>query len=165
MFDMVMIRSSPGSVGGGVGRNDFHSEELLVAAVDAAHAAVCRGQRELLRLVAEVDRRESWRGSGARDTAHWVSMRFGISCWKANRWIAAAHALEGLPRLSDALVSGELGLDKVVELTRFAPPGTEAGLISWAKKVSCAARKRVQSASSTSRGAGPAAFHCRIRSR
>jgi hypothetical protein len=138
MFDIVMVRSSPGSVGGSVGRNDFHSEELLVAAVDAAHAAVCRGQRELLRLVAEVDRRESWRGSGARDTAHWVSMRFGISCWKANRWIAAAHALEGLPRLSDALMSGELGLDKVVELTRFASLGTEAGLISWAKRVSCA---------------------------
>ncbi len=33
------------------------------------------------------------------------------------------------------------------------------------KKVSCAPRKRVHSASSTSRGAGPAAFHSRIRSR
>jgi Domain of unknown function (DUF222)/HNH endonuclease len=121
-----------------VGRNDFHSDQHLVAAVDAAHAAVCLGQRELLSLIVEVDHRESWRDSGARDTAHWVSMRYGISCWKANRWIAAAHALEGLPRVSDALVSGELGLDKVVELTRFASPGTEAGLISWAKRVSCA---------------------------
>jgi len=65
-------------------------------------------------------------------------MRYGISRWKAHRWIAAAHALEGLPRLSDALVSGELGLDKVVELTRFASPGTETDLISWGKRVSCA---------------------------
>ena len=113
-----------------MGRNDFHSDEHLVAAVDAVHATVCRGQRELLSLIAKVDRRESWLSSGARDTAHWVSMRYGISCWKANRWIAAAHALEGLPRLSDALVSGELGLDKVIELTRFASPGTEAGLIA-----------------------------------
>jgi hypothetical protein len=121
-----------------VGRNDFHSEEQLVAAVDATHATICRGQRELLSLIGEVDRRESWLGSGARDTAHWVSMRYGISCWKANRWIAAAHALEGLPRLADALVSGEVGLDKVVELTRFASPGTEADLVSWAKRVSCA---------------------------
>jgi hypothetical protein len=76
MFDMLMIRSSPGMrLGASVGRNDFHSEEHLVAAVDAAHATVCRGQRELLSLIAEVDRRESWRGSGARDPAHWVSMR------------------------------------------------------------------------------------------
>jgi hypothetical protein len=138
MFDPISVRSSPGSVGSSVGRNDFHSEQHLVATLDAAHATVCRGQRELLALIAEVDRRDSWHGSGARDTAHWVSMRYGISCWKANRWIAAAHALEGLPRLSDALASGELGLDKVVELTRFASPGTEAGLISWAKGVSCA---------------------------
>ena len=35
-------------------------------------------------------------------------------------------------------MSGDLGLDKVVELTRFAAPGTEVGLISWAKRVSCA---------------------------
>jgi hypothetical protein len=125
-----------------VGRNDFHSEEQLVAAVDATHATICRGQRELLSLIGEVDRRESWLGSGARDTAHWVSMRYGLSCWKANRWIAAAHALEGLPRLADALVSGEVGLDKVVELTRFASPGTEADLVSWAKRVSCATVRR-----------------------
>src|SRR6266511_2450628 len=136
------LRSSPGSVGGIVGRNDFHSDEHLVAAVDAVHAAVCRGQRELLSLIAEVDRRESWRDSGARDTAHWVSMRYGISGWKAHRWIAAAHALDGLPRLSDALTSGDLGLDKVVELSRFASARTEAGLISWAKRVSCATVRR-----------------------
>src|SRR6266508_6224684 len=78
-----VFRSSPGSVGGSVGRNDFHSDEHLVAAVDAVHATVCRGQRELLSLIGEVDRRESWRDSGARDTAHWVSMRYGISAWKA----------------------------------------------------------------------------------
>ena len=48
-----------------------------------------------------------------------------------------------------------------------------ANSASWAafavsrlvKKVSCAARNRVHSASSTSRGAGPAAFHFCIRSR
>jgi hypothetical protein len=121
-----------------VGRNDFSSDEHLVAAADAVHASVCRGQRELLSLIADVDRHESWRDSGARDTAHWISMRYGISSWKAHRWIAAAHALERLPRLSDALATGELGLDKVVELTRFASPEKEAGLISWSKNVSCA---------------------------
>jgi len=125
-----------------VGRNDFHSDGHLVAAVDAVHATTCRVQRELLSLIVEVDRRESWRDSGARDTAHWLSMRYGISCWKAHRWVAAAHALDGLPRVSDALARGELGLDKVIELTRFASPGTEADLVSWAKRVSCAIVRR-----------------------
>lgn len=68
--------------------------------------------------------------------AHWLSMRYGISDWKARRWIAAAHALEGLPRISEAFASGELGIDKVVELTRFATAETEGRLITWAQRVS-----------------------------
>lgn len=114
----------------------------LIAAIDAAHARVSRSQIELLSLIAEVDRREAWRHSGARDTAHWLSMRFGLSGWKAHRWIAAAHALHRLPHLSAELAQGELGIDKVVELSRFASPDTEADLIVWAKGVSCAAVRR-----------------------
>jgi hypothetical protein len=93
----------------------------------------------MLALIVEADRRDRWRDSGARDMAHWLSMRYGISCWKARRWIAAGHALETLPRLSDALARGELGLDKVVELARFISHQNEADLIMWAKLVSCAA--------------------------
>jgi len=84
----------------------------------------------------------TWRESGARDMAHRLSMRYGISQWKARRWIAAAHALKKLPHLSEALASGGLGIDKIVELARFATPETEAGLISWAKRVSCACIRR-----------------------
>jgi hypothetical protein len=69
-------------------------------------------------------------------------MRYGISCWKASRWINAAHALEGLPRLSEAFRSGQLGIDKVVELARFATAETEADLVSWAKGVSVACIRR-----------------------
>ncbi len=74
--------------------------------------------------------------------SHWLWMRYGISNWKAQRWVAAAHALEGLPRLAEALAGGELGIDKVVELARFAAPDTEAALIAWAKNVSCGAIRR-----------------------
>jgi hypothetical protein len=109
----------------------------LIRAIDASHARVGRAQRELLFLIAEVDRRGAWQDSGARDMAHWLAMRYGISGWKARRWIAAAHSLEALPHLAGALDRGELGIDKVVELARFAAPGTEAQLIRWAKDVSC----------------------------
>ena len=88
--------------------------------------------------MAEVDDREIWRDSGARDTAHWLAMRYGISHWKARRWIEAAHALDRLPELSGVFVRGELGIDKVVELARFATPDTEVQLIRWATEVSCA---------------------------
>ncbi len=113
--------------------------DTLIEELDATHASMSLAQRHLLSLIAEVDRHDAWRDAGARDTAHWLSMRYGISSWKAHRWIAAAHALRGLPRLADALARGELGIDKVVELARFAAAGTEADLIRWARDVSCAA--------------------------
>jgi hypothetical protein len=114
-------------------------DALLVKAVDEAHARVGREQRELLRLVAEVDRRDAWKDQGARDTAHWLAMRCGISAWKAHRWIAAGYALEGLPRLSEALAIGDMGIDKVLELARFATQETEADLIVWASRISVGA--------------------------
>jgi hypothetical protein len=114
----------------------------LTTALDRAHQRVSSAHRDLLDLIAQVDRREAWRDDGARDTAHWLSMRYGISGWKAHRWIAAAHALDRLPRLADALASGALGIDKVVELARFATPEREADLIRWAREVSCATVRR-----------------------
>ena len=80
-------------------RNDCTDQELIETA-DGLHATMCSVSSDLLGAIAEVDRRELWRDSGARDTAMWVSMRYGISYWKARRWIACAHALEDLPRIS-----------------------------------------------------------------
>jgi hypothetical protein len=121
---------------------ESRGNEELIEGLDALHRRVSLTQRELLELIAELDRREAWRGSGARDMSHWLSTRQGISQWKARRWIASAHALEGLPRISLAFASGELGIDKVVELTRFATAETEARLIAWARRVSAAAIRR-----------------------
>jgi hypothetical protein len=123
-----------GAVPGAVGA----PSEDLITALDASHREACAAQRRLLSLVAEAGRRETWQDYGARDLAHWLSMRYGISHWKASRWIGAAHALERLPRLSESLEIGLLGLDKVVELARFATSETEMDLIRWAGGVSCA---------------------------
>ena len=111
--------------------------------LDAAHARACSAERHLLALISRAERAEVWRGSGARDFPHWLSMRYGISQWKAHRWVAAAHALESLPRLSRAFADGEVGVDKVVELCRFATAKTESDLIAWAQGVSTARVRRV----------------------
>jgi hypothetical protein len=115
------------------------SSEELIARIDACHRRVCADERELFSLISHVDRLELWRDSGARDMAHWLWMRYGTSDWKARRWIAASHALQHLPLISEAFTRGELGIDKVVELTRFATPETERRLIPWAQRVSCGA--------------------------
>ena len=114
----------------------------LVEAIDGIHRRVSASHRELFSLIVEADRRKIWWNSGARDMAHWLSMRHGISWWKARRWIAAAHALGRLPRISEAFARGHLGVDKIVELTRFATPETEAGLLKWASNVSVACIRR-----------------------
>jgi hypothetical protein len=115
------------------------SREDLINEIDLAHSRSCAAHRDLFTLIVELDRTGTWKEEyGARDLAHWLSMRYGISHWKACRWIHAAHALERLPQLSEAFASGELGLDKVVELCRFAAPDSEGSLITWAKGVSTA---------------------------
>ena len=118
------------------------SDVELAAGADALWAIVGRAQGALLALFPEIDRREAWRSDGAQDLPHWVSMRFGISAWKASRWVAAGDTLASLPRVSEALSSGALGLDKVVELTRFATPETESELIPWARERSSGAIRR-----------------------
>ena len=89
--------------------------EALTERADAWHRASSHAFRELFRVITEMDREELWDEWGARDMAHFLWMRYGISDWRARRWIEAAHALEDLPSIAEAFASGELGLDKVVD--------------------------------------------------
>ncbi len=123
----------------GISRNREETLPDLVHEADVWHASVSCGYRQLFKVIVALAQTGAWEEQyGARDLAHFLSMRYGISHWKACRWIHAAHALERLPQLSEALASGELGVDKVVELARFAAPETEGSLITWAKSVSTA---------------------------
>ena len=117
----------------------MQEERDLISAIDDVYRVMSLGHRDLLSLLAQADRKELWRNEGARDVAHWVQMHLQVSWWKADRWVKAAHALESLPLTSEALASGALSIDKVVELARFATPRTEAQLIAWAETVSTAA--------------------------
>jgi len=107
----------------------------LIGELQGRAAAVGRAERDLLRTIVRCDNGELWRDDDCRNTAEWLAQRLGISRWKAQRWVNAAHALEDLPRISAALEAGVLSLDKVVELTRFAAPKTEKKLVSWARRV------------------------------
>ena len=142
MFDMLsrvpVSRSSPGSVRCTVDEHDAASPERLLGQIDRAHADLGRAHERFLRLITEIDRHGVWANDGARDLAQWLWMRYGISDWKARRFIDAAAALPQLPAISDALSRGQLGVDKVIELTRFATFENEDGLIPWAQHVSAA---------------------------
>jgi Domain of unknown function (DUF222)/HNH endonuclease len=113
-----------------------------IAHLDSLNGTACSTQREMLREIAELDSEETWVDTGAKCMTHWLSMRYGISYWKAERWLQASHALEHLPLIAQALARAEIGIDKVVELTRFATPRDEAELLDWAQEVSAGAIRR-----------------------
>ncbi len=115
-----------------------HDNRDLLAELSSAHAEVGSAQLRMLDTVARCDRAQVWLQDGAGGVAEWLAARLGVSQWAARRWIVAAHALETLPRLRDALGSGSLGQDKVLELCRWATPETEAKLIAWARRVTVA---------------------------
>jgi hypothetical protein len=98
------------------------SDRQLLGRTDAVWTALGRAHLELLQLLSEADRREAWRDEGAEDVCHWVSIRYGISMWKAARWVEAARSLPSLPLTSKALGSGRLGIDHVVGSAGSRPP-------------------------------------------
>ncbi|WP_299953465.1 HNH endonuclease signature motif containing protein [uncultured Modestobacter sp.] len=86
-----------------------------------------------LRLVAEFDEREGWRGIGITSCAHWLAWKCALTPGTARQHVRVARALRELPLISAAFSAGELSYSKVRALTRVAEPGTEAELVEFAR--------------------------------
>jgi hypothetical protein len=114
----------------------------FIARVHELNKIASAAQREMLDCIAELEEHEAWLDDGAHDMPHWVSMQLGVSRWKAERWVAAGAALRSLPAIATAFESGDIGIDKVVELTRFATPDDEEALLAWATDVASGAIRR-----------------------
>jgi len=119
-----------------------NARAALIARVHELKRIASRAQREMLDCLAELETHEAWLDDGAHDMPHWVSMQLGVSRWKAERWVAAGAELRSLPAIAAAFDAGEIGIDKVVELTRFATPDEEEALLVWADDVASGAIRR-----------------------
>ncbi|MGY5885034.1 DUF222 domain-containing protein [Modestobacter lacusdianchii] len=111
-----------------------------VEPLDSLGDRICAGAVQLaaataswLRLVAEFDEREGWRGIGITSCAHWLAWRCALTPGTARQHVRVARALRGLPVTSAAFSAGELSYSKVRALTRVAEPGTEAELVEFAR--------------------------------
>jgi hypothetical protein len=118
------------------------TQAALIARLHELSRIVSSAQREMLSCLAELEHHEAWLDDGAHDMPHWVSMQLGVSRWKAERWVAAGAALESLPGIATSFAVGEIGIDKVVELTWFATPDDEEALLAWAGDVASRAIRR-----------------------
>jgi hypothetical protein len=138
-----------------VGASD-PSTDTLIQRIHALHREIAASQRALLETLAELETREVWLDDGAHDMACWTVMQLDVSRWKATRWLDAGRAFTALPATADALERGDLGIDKAVELTRFAEPEDEDALVEWAQGVSSGAIRRAAElrAKDRSEGAG-----------
>jgi hypothetical protein len=102
----------------------------------------------LLDLIREFDAKGGW-NTGFRSCAAWLSWRVGLDLGAARERVRVARALGTLPRLAQALATGELSYAKVRALTRVATPETEERLLAVGRP----ARPSTSSASSVAGGA------------
>jgi hypothetical protein len=108
----------------------------LIMGLYYGSAEVGSAERRRLAHIHALSQRRVWREDDCKDMAQWVAQHLGIGTYKARKLVDCAAAIEDLPRISDALESGVLSIDKVVELTRFATRYDQQKLITWARKVS-----------------------------
>lgn len=73
-----------------------------------------------LTLIAEFDRRNGWSDGLSQSCAHWLNWKCGLDMGAAREKVRVAHALENLPKISQAMECGQLSYSKVRALTRIA---------------------------------------------
>ncbi|HVZ34467.1 MAG TPA: DUF222 domain-containing protein, partial [Polyangiaceae bacterium] len=96
-----------------------------------------------LTLIADFDRRCGWDGFGIRSCAHWLNWKCGIGLVAGREKLRVAHALEHLPRISDAMRRGTLSYAKVRAMTRVATADNEEFLLTIAQNGTATHLERV----------------------
>src|SRR5205807_10507920 len=86
----------------------------LTDAIDQLHALMAATHSQLLKLVAEYDRREAWREDGATSMDAWLVARLGIAHRTAKEWVRVARSLEELPAIAASYSEARLSFDQLV---------------------------------------------------
>ncbi len=109
---------------------------------------------EIVVLLGEVDRSQSYGEEGATSTESWVSERFGVATATARSLTRLGEKAWDLPHLIGALCGGDVSFDKVRAVAGVATPETDRELCSEAREHSVreladVSRTHVQRATST----------------
>ncbi|MDH3317845.1 MAG: 13E12 repeat family protein [Gammaproteobacteria bacterium] len=108
------------------------SAEALIDQITELAAHIHAATYRLLVLIRELDRRGVWADHGCNSCAHWLNWQCGIGLNAGREKVRVAHALETLPRISEAFRSGRISYSKVRAMTRAATPENEAELMNVA---------------------------------
>ncbi len=107
--------------------------EDLGARITELCSQIYAAEYRLLALIREFDEHECWAELGLASCAHWLNFKCGIGMNAAREKLRVAHALAGLPKISERFARGELSYSKVRAMTRVANEGNEDYLLMIAE--------------------------------
>ena len=83
----------------------------------------------LLELIREFDQMRYWEDLGFQSCAHWLNFKCGFGMNSARERLRVAHALGGLPKISEKFSEGAISYSKVRAITRVANEANEEYLL------------------------------------
>jgi len=107
--------------------------DQLGAEITELCSYIYAAESRLLTLIHEFDEKEYWAGQGLCSCAHWLNFKCGISMGAARERVRVAHALAGLPKISEGFSKGKLSYSKVRAITRIANESNEDYLLMIAE--------------------------------
>jgi hypothetical protein len=111
---------------------------LLCGVVNASYA-------RLVAIMAGSLVDESWAIAGVRSPEHWLAMRAGLSPFHARQVVAVARRHDELPAVMGQFANGQLSLDQVTVVARYAPAHVEASVAEFAVNASVCQLRRALS--------------------
>lgn len=86
----------------------------------------------LVAIVAQALSDESWAIAGVRSPEHWLTMRAGLSPFRAKAIVRVARRHGELPTVMGEFADGQLSFDQVAVVARYAPAHVEASVAEMA---------------------------------
>jgi len=117
------------------------AEQELASLCGVLNASYAR----LVTIVAEALADESWAIAGVRSPEHWLTMVAGLSPFRARQVVAVARRRGELPSVMGQFADGQLSLDQVMVVARYAPAHLEASVAEFAVHASVPQLRRALS--------------------
>ena len=117
------------------------AEQELASLCGVLNASYSR----LVAIVADALLDESWAIAGIQSPEHWLTMRAGLSPFRARQIVQVARRRGDLPTVMGEFADGQLSLDQVLVVARYAPAHVEASVAELAVHASVPQLRRALS--------------------
>lgn len=127
-FQEVFGTSSPRKLMEQKPRWQGSDEDLLDRVSDCYHRRN-HWDRELMRAIAEVERRQMYLYEGLESTEQWTARTLGWGLNRSSEFVSVALALEELPLMDASFMAGRISYDHLRALCQVATPDNEKELL------------------------------------